>query len=167
MRSDVRVVYWPARSGIADWTSVGTDGEAFGRAFMAHLQSSNAFSEFRRLHMLSNVELAYGRSMSADAAQEGAKAVEPATYDYAKAFAMAIPRTVPLPDVYSENDGQICFEWYAGPHQVFSVSVAPDGVLYYAGLNGSERLYGSNVFAAAVPEAIRHNIERLVSGDRR
>src|SRR5688572_9463474 len=41
----------------------------------------------------------------------------------AQAFLDALPAGVPLPSIAVDPDGEIAFEWYLGPRQVFSVSV--------------------------------------------
>jgi hypothetical protein len=73
-----------------------------------------------------------------------------------------LPFGIPEPEVSAEPDGEITFEWFAGPAQVFSVSVGPGNELNYAGLFGAGRTYGTEVFHDEVPEVVLSHIKRVV-----
>jgi hypothetical protein len=67
------------------------------------------------------------------------------------------------PTVGIEPDGQITFEWYKSPKKTCSVSVAPDGTLFYAALNGAATAYGSEPFNGSLPPAILNVINSVYS----
>ncbi|MCA9758819.1 MAG: hypothetical protein KDA27_23700 [Candidatus Eisenbacteria bacterium] len=76
-------------------------------------------------------------------------------------FALSLPRDLPLPQPSIDKDGEVSFEWYLGPRAVFSVSVAPNGTLSYAGLYGHRKCYGVESLDSSVPEPILEGIRRL------
>ena len=75
----------------------------------------------------------------------------------------ALPWGFHKPTVGVEPDGQLTFEWYKTPRKTCSVSVAPDGTLHYAALNGASSVYGSELFNGAVPAAILYAIDSVYS----
>jgi len=58
----------------------------------------------------------------------------------------SLPLGFPRPSISAEPDGQLTLEWRKSPGRVLSVSVAPDGLLHYAGLFGPNKRYGTLVF---------------------
>jgi hypothetical protein len=76
-------------------------------------------------------------------------------------FLSAIPEAWPNPEIGADPDGEISFEWARGPHWVFTVSVAADGQLSYAGLFGSSRVHGVEAFAGTLPQAVVGGLARL------
>jgi hypothetical protein len=79
----------------------------------------------------------------------------------AEGFLSAIPEAWPNPEIAADPDGEISFEWARGSHWVFTVSVAGNGQLSYAGLFGSSRVHGVEAFAGTLPEAIVVGLARL------
>ena len=69
--------------------------------------------------------------------------------------------SVPTPDISIDTDGEVRYEWYKGPRQVFSVAVRSDGQLAYAGLLGVNKAYGAEYFADDLPNAILDNLRRV------
>jgi hypothetical protein len=92
-----------------------------------------------------------------------AAAVEGSTYHYAKQFLDLLPGDVPIPEIYVDRDGEICFEWDCGCRQVFSVCIGRDGTLTYAGLFGHSKSHGVEHLGQALPQAISTNIRRATS----
>lgn len=92
---------------------------------------------------------------------DGARAVEYSTVEFAYSFAEALPANLPLPDISAENDGDLAFDWYFGPRRVFSVSIRRDGILNFAGLDGSARDYGSNTVLTGIPARVIELISRV------
>jgi hypothetical protein len=94
----------------------------------------------------------------------GARAVIPSTYEQATRFLNRLPTTVPDPEVSADPDGEISFEWRAGPWRVFSVSVGPTGRLTWAAFFGRTRhTHGAEPFISELPKAIIDNLTRLLS----
>ncbi len=95
---------------------------------------------------------------------EGADAVEYEAYQTAYLLIEALPSGVPLPTIAAEPDGHLSFEWYKHPQRLLSVSVSPDGTLYWASLVGSEDPRGSCQFDGEFPRTILYWIGRVCSG---
>lgn len=79
----------------------------------------------------------------------------------AERFLSAIPEAWPSPEIAADPDGEISFEWARGSHWVFTVSVAGNGQLSYAGLFGLSRVHGVEILAGTLPEAIVVGLARL------
>lgn len=84
----------------------------------------------------------------------GASALDQGALQNAYRFIEALPLGVPLPAVGAEPDGDVALEWYRHPRWTLSVSVSPDGTLYYAALFGTSDVRGSEPFFGEVPEII-------------
>ncbi len=91
----------------------------------------------------------------------GADPVMRDTLRNAYEFIEALPPGCPLPSIGSEPDGHITLEWYRSPSWLLSVSVSPEGVLYYAALLGDEDPRGSCRFDGEIPETILYWIRRV------
>lgn len=73
----------------------------------------------------------------------------------------ALPLGSPLPSFSAEPDGHITLEWYRHPRWILSVSVSPEGYLYYAALFGDSPMSGSEFFFGEIPVTIISLIERV------
>jgi hypothetical protein len=80
----------------------------------------------------------------------------------AKEFLWALPSVVPVPEIIAEPNGDVGFEWYINPRQVFVASVSGARTLTYAGLFGPNKTSGEEQFVESVPTAIMQNIRRLL-----
>jgi hypothetical protein len=92
----------------------------------------------------------------------GALAVDQETYHNAYCLIEALPLGYPLPSVGAEPDGHLTLEWYRHPNWTLSVSIAPEGTLYYAALLGTEDPRGSCPFYGEIPESLLYLIRRVV-----
>jgi len=92
-----------------------------------------------------------------------AKAIDFDSYAEATRFAQTFPKTIPLPDVTVEPDGEIAFEWYRQPRRVFSISIGSRNVITFAGLFGLNKVNGEEYFGDEIPKTILDNLERLYS----
>jgi hypothetical protein len=72
--------------------------------------------------------------------------VQEKTFLNTYSFIEALPLDYPLPSVGAEPDGHLTLEWYRDPRWTLSVSVSPEGILYYAALFGSSDPRGSEQF---------------------
>lgn len=73
-----------------------------------------------------------------------------------------LPLTLPAPDVGIDPDGEISFEWILSRDRMFSVSVAENGRLSYAGIFGKDvSSHGTEPFYDTIPGIILENIMRL------
>jgi hypothetical protein len=91
----------------------------------------------------------------------GAAPVLDETYRQAYRFLEALPLGTPPPSVGVEADGHLTLEWYRSSRWVLSVSVSPDGMIYYAALLGSSKRSGTEPFSGDVPPEITQIIRRL------
>jgi hypothetical protein len=76
-------------------------------------------------------------------------------------FIEALPLGVALPSVGVEPDGHLTLEWYRHPRWTLSISISPEGILYYASLFGDSVEKGSEVFVGKVSQAILELIQRV------
>ena len=72
----------------------------------------------------------------------------------AKELLLDLPLGFPRPSPGIEPDGCVTLEWYAAPRRTLSVSVAPDGVLHYAALFGTESHGGTVAYEGSLPQRI-------------
>jgi hypothetical protein len=77
------------------------------------------------------------------------------TVEMAKRFLLAWPKTMPVPELALDTDGEIVFDWAAPGRRMVSVSLRADGRLSYAGqLGGRRTVHGTEALDDAVPEPI-------------
>lgn len=93
----------------------------------------------------------------------GAKAIDETSYGNAIHFSWLLPPNIPVPEIYIDPDGEVNFEWYAGPRQVFSVSIGSNNELAYAGLFGANKTHGAEYLDDELPGTILDNIRRVFS----
>lgn len=93
--------------------------------------------------------------------QSGETAINPETASAAIAFARLLPRMAPVPEVSSDPDGEISFDWISPSGKMFSVSISGSGRLSYAGWFGeNSRIHGTEKLAGGVPEEILRGIRK-------
>lgn len=93
----------------------------------------------------------------------GAKPIDPESCLKAIQFSKLLPMDIPLPEIEVDTDGEVRFEWYRGPRQVFSVAVRDDGELAYAGLYGASKTHGTEYISDDLPNTILDSIRRVYS----
>jgi hypothetical protein len=76
------------------------------------------------------------------------------TFSYAYHFITALPLGCSLPSVGAEPDGHLTLEWYRHPRWILSISISPEGILYYAALFGSSDVRGSEVFSGEISRTL-------------
>ncbi len=76
-------------------------------------------------------------------------------------FLESLPRDFPAPSIGAEPDGALTMEWHGSERRTLSVSVVSGEELHFAGLFGSNRVYGSEAFLAEVPQPILDLIRRV------
>lgn len=91
----------------------------------------------------------------------GASPVEQDTLRSTYLFIEALPLGTPLPSVGAEPDGHLTLEWYRDPRWTLSVSISPEGILYYAALFGRDDVRGSESFFGEVPDILLGLIRRV------
>lgn len=93
----------------------------------------------------------------------GAAPVQEQTFWQTYRFLKVLPPGTPPPSVGAEADGHLTLEWYRNPSWVLSVSINPEGMIYYAAILGSSKRSGTESFLGDVPEDILRIIHRLFS----
>ena len=94
----------------------------------------------------------------------GAQGIARETFRNAYRLIEALPFRFPSPTCAAEPDGHLNLEWYKSPRRLLSVSVSPDGTLYWAALVGSEDPRGSCNFIDSIPQTLLYWIGRVHTG---
>ncbi|MCA6511112.1 MAG: hypothetical protein IM565_14165 [Pseudanabaena sp. M109S1SP2A07QC] len=90
-----------------------------------------------------------------------ALAVQENTLFNAYWFIESLPLGYPLPSVGAEPDGYLTLEWYSNPRWILSVSISPEGMLYYVALFGARSERGSDHFCGEIPQPILELIREV------
>jgi hypothetical protein len=85
------------------------------------------------------------------------------TYDFARQFLQALPLYSAPTSIGAEPDGHLTLEWHKSSRWLLSLSISPEGMLYYAALFGSSKQYGSEPFLGNVPQQILNLINRVAT----
>jgi hypothetical protein len=91
----------------------------------------------------------------------GARPVSPEALWWAKAFLDSLPATWEDPEISADPDGDVTFEWSAGPSSVFAVSIDRTGAAHYAGLFGRARKNGTEPSIDLVQGVVAESLARL------
>lgn len=83
------------------------------------------------------------------------------TFRNARNVILALPLNIPLPSCGAECDGHLTLEWYRHPRCLLSVSVSPEGYLYYAALFNNESVKGKEYFDGEIPSILLKLIHRV------
>jgi hypothetical protein len=79
-------------------------------------------------------------------------------------FACSLPRSMPIPEVISDPDGEISFDWFGLAGKMFSVSVNKHGRIAYAGRFGNKsKVYGIEQLSEVCPPEVLRGIEKATS----
>jgi hypothetical protein len=92
----------------------------------------------------------------------GAAPVSKETFGYALFLIESLPPGFPTPEIGADSDGHLNFEWYNDPRHLVSVSISPEGKLYYAALIGEEKKHDSVPFTGEIPKKICDIIHEVV-----
>jgi hypothetical protein len=86
--------------------------------------------------------------------------VQEQTFNNTYLFIRSLPLNYPLPSVGVEPDGHLTLEWYRHPRWTISISVSPEGMIYYAALFGNSDVRGSDFFAGEISRNLFDLIQR-------
>jgi hypothetical protein len=113
---------------------------------LQHLQGSAFFGNQQVVfHTLENV---FEECKTPNWDGNGALPVLETTHKKASYFIEALQPKYSLPSsVVAEPDGHLNLEWYCNPQWTISVSISPEGILYYAALFDDESTSGSEIFS--------------------
>jgi hypothetical protein len=91
-----------------------------------------------------------------------AKPISQEVVCYAVLFLKALPVGIEAPEVGAEPDGAITLEWYRSPRRVISISINPDGRLYYAALIGSKARHGKDFALSDLSQDLSEYISEVI-----
>lgn len=157
--------YWYKRRRSAPWVShyatiaVGAFYPSYPKWTVIQTRLSNATA----MPSLGALETLYKEAAAENWDGEGGRPMQASTYALSREFLQVMPRNVSAPELSVYPRGEVAFEWIVDPSHVLTVILTPDGVLHYAGLFGSSKVYGTEVFSHGVPEAIENSISRLLA----
>jgi hypothetical protein len=102
---------------------------------------------------------------SQECADDETTEISPLAAEMAASFVRALPDHLPLPEVASEPDGAISFDWISAKTRVFSVSVGERRRLAYAWLDGTDSGHAVARFEGdLVPPRIIEGIKDITDG---
>jgi hypothetical protein len=93
-----------------------------------------------------------------------AKPIPAEVLEYAIKFLMSFPLGIEAPEVGAEPDGAITLEWYRSPNKVISISINPDGWMYYAALIGTSKRDGADFSLMGISDDLVKIISQVVGG---
>ena len=145
-------------------TGVSPEAQLIREDLMTVLRSFYESSYIRDVHRPAHLAL---RETMADASADnwdgyGARGVTESTFLKALYFLRSLPSTVPSPEVSPEPDGEIAFEWHAGPERAFSVSVGEGDTISFASVQGRRKLHGTELLVDELPETILLELGRTL-----
>jgi hypothetical protein len=76
-------------------------------------------------------------------------------------FLESLPRDLPAPSIGAEPDGVLTMEWDCSERRTLSVRVSSGEELHFAGLFGSNRVYGTETFLGQIPKPILDLVRRV------
>jgi hypothetical protein len=95
---------------------------------------------------------------------ERAKPISVEVLQDARKFLYSFPLGIEAPEVGAEPDGAITLEWYRSPNKVISISINPDGWMYYAALIGTSKRHGADFSLMGVSDDLVEIISQVVGG---
>lgn len=96
--------------------------------------------------------------LSEDREQES---VSRETANQARRFAVLLPKSLPIPEISADPDGEISFDWVSNTGKMFSVSIDETGRIAYAGRFGERsKIHGVEQLSDPLPQEVLRGIER-------
>ena len=93
---------------------------------------------------------------------EEAKPISGEVLGYAKKFLYSFPLGIEAPEISAEPDGAITLEWYRSPSRVLSISINPDGWIYYAAIIGASRRHGADFSLIGITGDLVNLISQII-----
>jgi hypothetical protein len=81
-------------------------------------------------------------------------------------FLFSFPSGIEAPVICAEPDGAITLEWYRSPNKVISISINPDGLVYWAALIGARGRHGKDRAMLGVHDDLLRIILNVIESDR-
>jgi hypothetical protein len=96
---------------------------------------------------------------------EQAKPISVEVLQNAERFLSSFPLGMEAPEVGAEPDGSITLEWYRSPNKVISISINPDGWMYYAALIGTSKRHGADYSLMGISNDLLKIIIQVTGGN--
>lgn len=78
-------------------------------------------------------------------------------------FLYALPNSIPAPEISPEPDGSLALMWHGGRHLAFTISFQEDQRVTYAGIDGTSKWHGVEVFnGRTVSPFLLNGIQRVI-----
>ena len=155
--------YLPRPSSLTESNGVSEEAEfvvnQFGSA-IRHL-NENITSESKYDRFLDSLIRVVKQCTDPDWDGYGAKPVNGSSVILALQVINRLPASISQPDITCDPDGDVSLEWYRAPKRNFSISIAADGALNYAGLFGCNETFGTEYFFEELPHSILENVCRV------
>lgn len=139
--------------------------------------SADKLVEFReriRQHLLDSISVRSSAETALDQLNEvrdeasclgwdgyGAKPINLASYWKARTFLETMPTTSPFPEVSVATDGDVSLDWFFGSRQALTLSIAGDGRVTFAWVNGHRTYRGTDWFDEGIPASIADAVSQL------
>jgi hypothetical protein len=128
------------------------------------LQKSNVLG-FAAKGTFQQLEEVFEECSSAGWDGERAKPISVEVLQNAEKFLSSFPLGMEAPEVGAEPDGAITLEWYRSPNKVISISINPDGWMYYASLIGTSKRHGADYSLMGISDDLLKIIIQVVGGN--
>jgi len=96
---------------------------------------------------------------------ERAKPISEEVLRCAERFLNSFPLGIEAPEIGAEPDGSITLEWYRSPTKVASISINPDGWVYWAALIGASRRHGADYSLMGISDDLLRTILQVTGGN--
>jgi hypothetical protein len=91
----------------------------------------------------------------------GALAVPEGVFFKARTFLDQVLRRFPSPTAAATPNGSLSLEWAPGNGSRFIVSIGEEDLVAFAGIFGSETVYGTATFVEDLPSSVDQNLRRV------
>jgi hypothetical protein len=156
--------YCPAQDGSITFIGPATNAfsDAAERVERVIQEGLRHYAEPRMEALISEIDQIMAET--ALKAGEGFAPVDPEAASAALRLAYLLPRFLPTPEVASDPDGDISFDWLGRSGKMFSISVSKTGRIAYAGRFGDKsKFHGTDQLSASCPPEIILGIKRAIA----
>jgi hypothetical protein len=127
------------------------------KAQAQHFSESAAFSKQSAYDELFNI---WEECKASNWDGQDAFPVKEETLNNTRLFIDALPLGYSLPSVGVEPDGHLTLEWYRHSQWTISISISPEGILYYAALFGNSDARNSEPFLGNISQSLLNLIKQ-------
>lgn len=96
------------------------------------------------------------------AEENGVKMFQSRTFLLAQRFLLALPVTVPAPELSFDKDGEVSFDWHSADGRMLVVTLREDGRMSYASrISADDRGHGTKRFDDVLPKSIVEMVQQV------